>query len=244
MNESISIYERQVGAEVIKTVNARALHKFLEIGTAFKDWFPRRVEEFLFVQGIDYAVSFLSVDEGGDGVHHFHVSIDMAKELSMVERTPKGKEARQYFIECERRALMQPPRLDDPAALRTLLLGYTERVIALEQTVEAQKPAVEFVAKYVKADGNKGFRQVCQLLNVRSEREFANWLVDAGIMYRLDGKLTPMANQRHTGRFEVKAGVTNDERAHAFNQTKFTPRGIEWVAGEWAKHQVRQPALI
>ncbi|MDQ7981878.1 phage antirepressor KilAC domain-containing protein, partial [Paraburkholderia sp. SARCC-3016] len=58
-----------------------------------------------------------------------------------------------------------------------------------------------------------------------------------GIMYRLDGALTPMACHRHTGRFVVKAGVSR-ETDHAFNQAKFTPKGVEWIAGEWGKYIV------
>ncbi|MGF6771960.1 phage antirepressor YoqD-like protein [Paraburkholderia sp. GAS199] len=60
-----------------------------------------------------------------------------------------------------------------------------------------------------------------------NERGFAQFLVDEGIMYRLDGKLVPLANQRHTGRFVIKAGVTRGENEHAFNQTKFTPQ-LRW----------------
>jgi phage antirepressor YoqD-like protein len=47
----------------------------------------------------------------------------------------------------------------------------------------------------------------------------------------------------HTGRFVIKAGVSRTSE-HAYNTAKFTPKGVEWIAGEWAKHQVRQPELI
>jgi prophage antirepressor-like protein len=127
-------------------------------------------------------------------------------------------------------------------ALR-LAADQAEELIQKAMQLEAQKPAVEFVERYVAADGNKGVRQVAQLLNVPNERAFVEWLIESGFMYRLEGNLTPMANQRHTGRFVIKAGVSRTSD-HAYNTAKFTPKGISWVAGEWAKHQVRQTELV
>lgn len=124
-------------------------------------------------------------------------------------------------------------------ALR-LAADQAEEIIQKAAQLEAQKPAVEFVERYVSAEGNKGVRQVAQLLNVPNEREFIQWLIDSGFMYRLEGVLTPMASQRHTGRFVIKAGVSRTSE-HAYNTAKFTPKGVEWIAGEWAKHQVRHP---
>lgn len=125
-----------------------------------------------------------------------------------------------------------PPDFTDPVAAARAWADAKESAlkaiaVAQEQAaqIEAQKPAVEFVERYVAAEGNKGVRQVAQLLNAPNEREFTQWLVDESIMYRLEGRLMPMANQRHTGRFVVMAGVAR-ETEHAYNQTKFTPKGL------------------
>ena len=101
--------------------------------------------------------------------------------------------------------------------------------------LEAQKPAVAFVERYIEATGSKGFRDVCKLLKAK-EPEFREFLIDKKIMYRLDGKLTPYGNHLDTGRFEVKAGIGENE--HAYNQAKFTPKGVNWVAGLWAVHNL------
>lgn len=103
------------------------------------------------------------------------------------------------------------------------------------EQLEAQRPAVEFVNRYTTATtGTKGFREVCKLLKV-NEAEFRTWLIESKIMYRLGTKLTGYQNHIDAGRFEVKAGEKN---GHAYNNCKFTTKGITWVAGEWAKHQI------
>jgi anti-repressor protein len=63
---------------------------------------------------------------GGRPAKEYALTLDMAKELSMVERTEKGKQARQYFLVCERRAKNPVAALSDPTFLRNTLLTYTE----------------------------------------------------------------------------------------------------------------------
>ena len=74
------------------------------------------------------------------------------------------------------------------------------------------------------------------------QNEFTNFLLDRKIMYRT-GKgapLTPSANHMHAGRFEVRAGnAEHGETSHAYVQSKFTEKGVEWIAGEWAKHNIQ-----
>ncbi len=84
------------------TVSARELHDFLEIDTRFNDWFPR-MAEYGFTEKTDY-YSFLSKTsgQGGRPATDYQLTIDMAKELCMIQRTEKGKEARQYFINIEK----------------------------------------------------------------------------------------------------------------------------------------------
>lgn len=120
-------------------------------------------------------------------------------------------------------------------ALR-LAAEQAERLEAAQQQIAAAAPKVDFHDRYAASTGNKGFREVCKLLNA-NEREFREFLIDARIMYRLAGELTPMAAHIDAGRFVVKAG-TSLGTGHAFNQPKFTPKGVTWIAGEWAKHNL------
>lgn len=106
------------------------------------------------------------------------------------------------------------------------------------QQLALAAPKVEFVERFVQSSsGSKGFREVCKLLKA-NEAEFRAFVMDRRIMYRLGGKLTAYQCHIDAGRFEVRAGVTESE--HAYTTTKFTAKGVSWIAGEWAKYQVEQ----
>ena len=103
MNELIKVtYENDHPA-----VSARELHEFLEVGTKYADWFPRMCE-YGFTEGQDF--NLLKIErvhqEGGRMVSRMvedaALSIDMAKEICMLQRNEKGKQARQYFLKLEK----------------------------------------------------------------------------------------------------------------------------------------------
>ncbi|WP_334468644.1 antA/AntB antirepressor family protein [Arsenophonus sp. PmNCSU2021_1] len=112
MQNLINIETKNINDSLIQTVNARDLHQFLEVGKDFSNWIKDRIKQYGFEDNIDYIVFANSGENplGGRPAKEYHISLDMAKELSMVERNEKGKQARQYFIECERRVL-QPQAL-------------------------------------------------------------------------------------------------------------------------------------
>ncbi|QXW17439.1 phage antirepressor KilAC domain-containing protein [Comamonas aquatica] len=108
--------------------------------------------------------------------------------------------------------------------------------IEAEQKLALAAPKVEFVDQFVRANGSKGFRAVCKLLNAK-EPDFRLFLVEKKIMYRLGDEWMPYQQHIDAGRFEIKAGVAHVSE-HAYNRALFTPKGVNWVAAEWAKHRV------
>lgn len=125
------------------------------------------------------------------------------------------------------------PNFTNPAeAARAWAKEFEQKQAALEQ-LEAAKPAVEFVGRYVEATGNKGFRQVAKLLKA-NERELRQFLSDHKILYKLGGEWVPYQTHIDAGRFVVKTGVADNE--HAYNTAKFTPKGINWLAEKWNLH--------
>lgn len=132
-----AVTEGRIGGNLVQTVNARDLHEFLKIGTDFKDWMPRRIAEYGFVEDKDFC-SFLSESSGGRRGKEYAITLDMGKELGMVERTPKGKEVRQYFIECERRA-HSASTLKIPTTAEAFASAF--QMIAEAQRVQVQQAA-------------------------------------------------------------------------------------------------------
>lgn len=93
--------------------------------------------------------------------------------------------------------------------------------------LEQQKPAVEFVERYVQSTGNMGFRQVAKLLKIK-ENDFRAFLQDNKIMYRLGSQWMPYAPHIDSGRFYVTTGTSDTD--HAYSTAKFTPKGVEWIS--------------
>ena len=125
MKRMIKIEKNGANGDLTKTVNTRELHQFLEVGRDFSTWIKRRIGQYGFEEGVDFC-SFLSEStgnrsskecafdspelgnqtsgRGGDRRSiEYHISLDMAKELAMVENNDQGRKARRYFIECERK---------------------------------------------------------------------------------------------------------------------------------------------
>lgn len=97
MNELIKI---EVTENQEPAIRGRELHEFLEVATPYDKWFSRMVE-YGFTEGTDFS-TFLSESTGGRPAVNHLLKIDMAKELAMIQRTEKGKQARQYFIQIEK----------------------------------------------------------------------------------------------------------------------------------------------
>lgn len=168
------IHDFDLGGRQVRAVNARELHAFLHVGKVFAAWITERIAQYGFEQGRDFEVFSETGNNpsGGRPAKEYAITIDMAKELSMVERNEQGKKARAYFIECERVAHEVRPIdpmqvLNDPAAMRGLLLTYSEKVLALEARVEEQEAKVATLDRIEGADGSMCLTDAAKTLKVR-----------------------------------------------------------------------------
>lgn len=144
-----------LGEDQVNAISARDLHAFLEVATPFKDWIHRRIEDFGFNEHSDYEVQDIAAQKSATicgQKKEYLLTLDMAKELAMVERNEKGKQARQYFLECERKAkaTLAAPKpmssLEILVAQSQALLEQDRKLHALEnkiQTMETRQRAAE-----------------------------------------------------------------------------------------------------
>ncbi|EAL0880511.1 phage antirepressor Ant [Campylobacter coli] len=96
----IPITNQTIGAE-INSVNAREIYKYIKITSNFAEWINRRINHYNFIENQDYIIELVYTK--GRPRKEYYVTLDMAKELCMVENNEKGRQARCYFIECEKR---------------------------------------------------------------------------------------------------------------------------------------------
>ena len=174
----------------IETVNARELHAFLEVKSKFADWFKNRVSEFGFIENSDF-VSVSKILESGGRSIEYHISIDMAKELSMLERNDKGKQARLYFIECERiaKARQVPQSFAEALQLaanqakqleaQAAKVNYFDKVCDTTGLVNATQVGQKFKMSAVTLNKNLDGLNVYNR-SVKRGRAFQQWFVDAG----------------------------------------------------------------
>ena len=133
----------------------------------------------------------------------------------------------------------KPVELSRMEILQLAMESEKARLLAVEQLAIAA-PKAAFVDQYVEAAGSMSFRQVAKLLNA-NERQFRQLLLDKGVMYYLGGVLTPYSQHQEAGRVEFKTG-TSETNGHAFSQSRFTAKGVQWVAGLWAAYQIEVAA--
>ncbi len=176
-------------------VSARDLHQKLEIKTAYKDWFPRMCE-YGFTEGTDFR-SFLSESTGGRPAVDHMISLSMAKELCMLQRTEKGKFFRQYFIKVEE-------AWNSPEAILSRALQIAgEKVRRLEEATGQLKEQVALMepkASYY--DMVLACKDLLPTTAIAkdygmSARQLNRMLADRGIQYRLGSRW--VLNQKYAG---------------------------------------------
>ena len=224
MNELIKInYESDR-----PTVLARDLHEFLEVGTPYDEWFPRMCE-YGFAEGEDYC-SFLS--DRSDGLpgkprQDAQLTIDTAKEICMLQRNEKGKQARQYFLQLEK-------EWNSPEAVMARALKMAqeklERVKAINSNLTVQnaimQPKAEYFDGLCDRESLTGIRETAKLLGLK-QNDFVKWLIDHKYIYRdKRGRLMPYAEHVDSGLFEIKE-TYNEKTDWTGVQTLVTVKGKE-----------------
>ena len=105
MNELIKLQSQVINNEPVETVNARELHSFVESKQDFSTWIKNRIEKYEFVENQDFIKLHkkMELSKTGQVAIDYYITLDMAKELAMIENNEQGRKVRRYFIECEKK---------------------------------------------------------------------------------------------------------------------------------------------
>ena len=221
-----------------QTVSARELHEQLHIGTAFKDWFPR-MAEYGFTEGTDY--NMLKIErvqtEGNRVVKRevtdFNISVDMAKQICMIQRTPEGKAVRQYLIDLEK-------AWNTPEQVMARALKLADQTIdrlkadntALSEANKRMRPK-EIFADAVSSSHTSILigdlaKLICQNGYQIGQKRLFEWMRNKGYLIKFGAsKNMPVQRYVEQGLFEIKeSNVQNpDGSVRITRTTKVTGKG-------------------
>lgn len=184
MQELIALNTIEFDGSEQQTVNARELHEFLENGEKFATWIVDRINQFGFLENQDF-VTFSENSEKGRPRKEYALSLDMAKELCMVERNEKGKQARQYFIECERvtkQKLTAQPVLPSYSEALRQLADQIDHNKELQEKIEQDKPKVEYCDQIVADNGSMTITKAAKVIGY-PPRKFKDYIRQIGWLY-------------------------------------------------------------
>ena len=239
MQPIIKICKQNFSGSTKNTVNARELHAFLDVQTRFNDWIERRIAEYEFKENQDFVFySNLSKNQTGRPRVEYALSLDMAKELSMVERTDKGKQARQYFIDCEKQ-LQSSLKPTLPQTYKEALLDLVAQVEAnekLQQQITANAPKVAFADAVGNSDDVILIRDLAKLLKQNGveigERRLFVWLRENGYL-TLDNKATQRS--MNLGVFRMTESMISTPQGNQLRlKTKVTGKGQQYFLKRFA----------
>lgn len=238
------------------TVLARDLHEFLEVQTPYHKWFPRMCE-YGFSENIDYMMMDKNVLRS-DGTkmpqiqHDAQLTIEMAKEICMLQRNERGKQARQYFIQLEKD--WNRPELVMARALKmanSRIGSLEERTVHLEQKIEKDKPKVLF-ADAVSVSGSAILiGDLAKILRQNGVEMGPNrlfqWLRENGYLIKQKGSSYNMPTQKsmELGLFKIKETcVTHSDGHTSINRTpKVTGKGQVYLLNKILGRKVEQTEL-
>ncbi|ANZ70344.1 antA/AntB antirepressor family protein [Pediococcus claussenii] len=214
MNELIKPTINDDGEQV---VDARDLHDFLEIGKDFSTWF-KDMTKYGFVEEKDFS-PISGKSYGGRNRKDFAITIDMAKELAMIQRTEKGKQAREYFIEVEK-------QFNSPEMMMARSLQFAnQKMLDYQEQVQIMKPKADYFDDLVERKLLTNFRDTSKELHI-GQKKFINWLLDHKYVYRDKGHKRQLKHyaKYDDDLFEFRESVS-EWTDKAFVQSLITPKG-------------------
>lgn len=241
MNELIKITEQ----DGRRAVNARELHQKLGNKRKFADWIKQRIEQYGFVENQDFEVfhNFVKNSQGGRPTEEYALSMDMAKELCMVENNEQGRNIRRYFIECERQfkqLALASYQIEDPIKRAERWIEEQRQRKQLEAKISEDKPKVDFANAIIGSKSNCLIGELAKVItqngyHVGQNRLF-EWMRKHGYLGK-SGEYRNIPNQKwiEQGLFALKKGLRSGDGGAIYNTitTTVTPKGQQYFIAKF-----------
>ena len=237
MNEVIKV---TVNDNHEPVVSGRQLHEALEVKTPYSMWFDRMVE-YGFTENQDFLLNNFVKQTGRGGhnkVDHI-IKLDMAKEIAMIQRTDKGKEVRQYFIQVEK-DFNSPEKI----MARALLMA-DQKVHKLEAQIEADRPKVLFADAVSASKSSCLIGELAKILKQNGidigQNKLFQWLRSNGYLISRRGESwnQPTQKSMQLGLFELKKTNINHADGHTTvnTTTKVTGKGQQYFINKFLNQE-------
>lgn len=240
----------EVNESLEPMVSGRELHKQLEVQSNYTTWFDR-MKDYGFTENADYVVCFPNLESEGRGgqnkVDHL-IKLDMAKEICMIQRTERGKQARQYFIQVEKdynspeKIMARALRIAEQE-LSNLKITVTEQA----KRIEESRPKVLFAESVSASDTSILIGDLAKLLkqngyDTGQKRLFEELRQRSFLMKTGSSKNLPTQKAMELGLFEVKESTINnpDGSVRVTKTTKVTGKGQVYFVNLFLGKQVEE----
>ena len=232
-----------------RAVSARELHHFLESKQEFANWIKNRIEKYGFVENQDYEVfdNFVKNPNGGRPLTEYALSVDMAKELSMVEGNEKGKEARRYFISCENElktgGYLVPHSFSEALMLaanqQRQIEEQQKQISAMSSEIVEMKKKTDYLEIILSSKGTVATTQIAQDYGM-SAKSFNKLLADLKVQHKVNGQWILYAPYISKGYVHSKSVsiVHSDGRPDTVLNTEWTQRGRLFLYEKLKKHGI------
>jgi len=225
------------------TVSGRTLHEWLGVGTKYADWFDRMCE-YGFAEGESYFPILGNRSDGLPGKPRtdHEMTLDMAKEVAMLQRTPQGKRAREYFIDVEKK--WNSPEMILSRAVKIAeanTKALTAQNDALTAKVAELEPKARFADAVTATDDCVGMSEMAKILTQAGYEIGQNRLFEKCVENRLlfrngRGEYEPYQRVSEMELFRiVKRVVTTSSKSFTPTTVKVTPKGQKYLVDKFTK---------
>lgn len=223
MNDLIQINKSMINGAEVNSVNARETYDYLGLARGqFSRWIKSAIEKYDFIENEDY----ITIDTDVEGTKDYIITLDMAKELCMISNTEKGKEARKYFIEVEKKKNITA--LPSAKELALMVVKAEEEKEKLQ--IENQKKS-QFISNVVHSNNSYTATQVAKDLNI-SAKLFNKMLIEANVIFKQNGTYILTSRYQNFGLTEIKESQP-DKNGNTFINLRWTVKGKNWLKNNW-----------